>query len=62
LFVFSFEINQHILYCSCLSPPLEPYSAEADSAMKEALDIVKIANEVVDRLLHEGAEKVLKED
>jgi hypothetical protein len=30
--------------------------------MKEALDIVKIANEVVDRLLHEGAEKVLKED
>jgi hypothetical protein len=34
--------------------------------MKEALDIMKIANEVidevVDRLLHEAAEKVLKED
>jgi hypothetical protein len=34
--------------------------------MKEALDIMKIANEVVDevidRLLHETAEKVLKED
>jgi hypothetical protein len=34
--------------------------------MKEALDIIKNANEavdeVVDRLLHEAAEKVLKED
>jgi hypothetical protein len=34
--------------------------------MKEALDMMKIVNEVVnevvDRLLHEAAEKVLKED
>jgi hypothetical protein len=34
--------------------------------MKEALDIMKIANEVVDevivRLLHEAAEKVLNKD
>jgi hypothetical protein len=34
--------------------------------MKEALDMMKIANEVVnevvDRLLHEAAEKVLKAD
>jgi hypothetical protein len=34
--------------------------------MKEALDIMKIANEVVeevvDRLLHEAVEKILKED
>jgi hypothetical protein len=34
--------------------------------MKEALDIIKIANEAVDEavdgLLHEAAEKVLKED
>jgi hypothetical protein len=34
--------------------------------MKEALDIIRIANEavdeVVDRLLNEAAEKVLKED
>jgi hypothetical protein len=33
--------------------------------MKEALDIMKIANkvvdEVIDRLLHEAAEKVIKE-
>jgi hypothetical protein len=49
-----------------LSPPPEPYNPEADPAMKEALDIMKIANEVVDevvnRLLHEAAEKALKED
>jgi hypothetical protein len=49
-----------------LSPPPEPYKPEADPAMKEALDIIKVANEVIDkvidRLLHEAAEKVLKED
>jgi hypothetical protein len=49
-----------------LSPPPEPYKPEADPAMKETLDITKIANEVidevVDRLLHEAAENVLKED
>ena len=49
-----------------LSPPPEPYNLEADLAMKEALDMIRIANEVVveavDRLLNEVAEKVLKED
>jgi hypothetical protein len=49
-----------------LSPLPEPYNPEADPTMKEALDIMKIANkvvvEVVDRLLHETVEKVLKED
>jgi hypothetical protein len=49
-----------------LSPPPEPYKPEADTVMKEALDIMKVANkvidEVVDRLLHEAAKKVLKED
>jgi hypothetical protein len=49
-----------------LSPPPEPYNPEADPAMKEALDMIKIANEAideaVDRLLNEAAEKVLKED
>jgi hypothetical protein len=49
-----------------LSPPPEPYDPEADPTMKEALDIIKIANEAVDeavnRLLNEAAEKVLKED
>jgi hypothetical protein len=49
-----------------LSPPPEPYNLEADPATKEALDVMKIANEVVDevvdRLLHEAVEKILKED
>jgi hypothetical protein len=49
-----------------LSPPPEPYNPEADPVMKEALDVMKIANEVVDevvnRLLHEAAEKILKQD
>jgi hypothetical protein len=49
-----------------LSPPLEPYNPKADPVIKEALDVMKIANEVVDevvdRLLHEAAEKILKED
>jgi hypothetical protein len=49
-----------------LSPPPEPYNPEVDPVMKEALDVMKIANEVVDevvdRLLHEAAEKILKED
>jgi hypothetical protein len=48
-----------------LSPPSKPYNPEADPVMKEALDVMKIANEVVDevvdRLLHEAAEKILKE-
>jgi hypothetical protein len=49
-----------------LSPPPEPYNPEADPATKEALNVMKIANkvidEVVDRLLHEAVEKILKED
>jgi hypothetical protein len=49
-----------------VSPPPEPYNPEADPTMKEALDMIRIANvdvdEAVDRLLNEAAEKVLKED
>jgi hypothetical protein len=49
-----------------LSPPPEPYNPEADPSIKEALDIIKIANdamdEVVDKLLNKAADKVLKED
>jgi hypothetical protein len=45
---------------------LSLYNPEVDPAMKDALDVMKIANEVidevVDRLLHEAAEKILKED
>jgi hypothetical protein len=49
-----------------LSPPPEPYDPETDPSVKEALDIIKIANdaidEVVDKLLNEATNKVLKED
>jgi hypothetical protein len=49
-----------------LSPPSEPYNPEANPAMKEVLDMIRIANEVVnkavDRLLNDAAKKVLKED
>ena len=48
-----------------LSPLPEPYNLMADPEMKEALDIIGIANsiidEVVDKLLNEAAEKILKE-
>jgi hypothetical protein len=49
-----------------LSPPPKPYNPEVDPAMKEALETIRIADEVVDeavnRLLNEAAEKILKED
>jgi hypothetical protein len=49
-----------------LSPLPEPYNPLADPIMKEALDVMSVANsivdEVVDRLLNEAAEKILKED
>jgi hypothetical protein len=48
------------------SPLPEPYDPQADPVMKEALDVMSVANsivdEVVDRLLNETAEKILKED
>ena len=49
-----------------LSPPLEPYDPKTDLSVKEALDMIKIANdaidEPVDKLLNEAVDKVLKED
>jgi hypothetical protein len=49
-----------------LSQPPEPYNPLADPEMKEALDIISMANsiidEVVDKLLNEVAEKVLREE
>jgi hypothetical protein len=47
-----------------LSPPIELYDHETDPSVKEALDIIKIANEAIDeaadKLLNEAADKVLK--
>jgi hypothetical protein len=49
-----------------LSPPPEPYNPLVDPEMKEALDIISMADsiidEVVDKLLNEVAEKVLREE
>jgi hypothetical protein len=44
----------------------EPYNPMADPDMKEALDVISVANsivdEVVDKLLNEVAEKIHRED
>jgi hypothetical protein len=49
-----------------LSPPPEPYNPLADLEMTEALDIISMANsiidEVIDKLLNEVTEKVLREE
>jgi hypothetical protein len=49
-----------------LSPPPEPYDLETDPSVKEALDVIRIANDAIDeafdKLLNEAADKVLKED
>jgi hypothetical protein len=49
-----------------LSPPPEPYDPLADPEMKEALEIINMADsiidEVIDKPLNEIAEKVLREE
>jgi hypothetical protein len=49
-----------------LSPPPEPFDPLADPETKKAIEIINIAEsiveEVVNKLLNEIAEKVLKED
>jgi hypothetical protein len=49
-----------------LCPPPKPFDPLADPEMKEALDIINMAesivDEVVNKLLNEVAEKVLKEE
>jgi hypothetical protein len=49
-----------------LSPPPEPFDPLADPEIKEALDFINkaesIVDEVVNNLLNEVAEKVLKEE
>jgi hypothetical protein len=55
-----------LLITAELSPLPEPYNPLADPVMKEALDVMSVANsivdEVVDRLLNEATEKILNED
>jgi hypothetical protein len=49
-----------------LSPPPEPFDPLADPETKKAIEIINIAesivDEVVNKLLNEVAEKVLKEE
>jgi hypothetical protein len=49
-----------------LSPPPEPFDPLADPETKKAIEIINMAesivDEVVNKLLNEVAEKVLKED
>jgi hypothetical protein len=49
-----------------LSPPLEPFNPLADLEIKKAIEIINMAeaivDEVVTKLLTEAAEKVLKEE
>ena len=64
---FSFVINKNLYFGAAeLSHPPEPYDPKADLALKDALDVIKIANEAFDeatnRLLNEAADKILKED
>jgi hypothetical protein len=64
---FSFDTDRYLcLNAAELSPPPKSYNPEADPSIEEVLDIIKIANdaihEVVDRLLNEADDKVLRED
>jgi hypothetical protein len=49
-----------------LSPPLEPFDLLADPETRKTIDIINMAeaivDEVVTKLLTEAAEKVLKEE
>jgi hypothetical protein len=49
-----------------LSPPPEPFNPLADPETKEALEVINMAesivDEVVNKLLNKVAEKILKED
>jgi hypothetical protein len=55
-----------ISFAAELSPPLEPFDPLADLESKKAIEIIKVAksivDEVVNKLLNEVAEKVLKEE
>jgi hypothetical protein len=49
-----------------LSPPPEPFDPLADPKTKEALEVINMAesivDEVINKLLNEVAEKIMKED
>jgi hypothetical protein len=65
MFVFWLRTN-NLFTTAELSPLPELYDPQAGPVMKEALDVMSVANtiidEVIDKLLNEAAEKILKED
>lgn len=65
--MFIFWLRTNGLFTTAkLSLLPKPYDPQADPVMKEALDVMSVANSIVDevgdRLLNEAAEKILKED
>jgi hypothetical protein len=65
--VFIFRLQTNGLSTTAeLSPLPEPYDPQVDPVIKEALDVMSVANsivdEVVNKLLNEAAEKILKKD
>jgi hypothetical protein len=49
---FSFVIDQNLYFgVAKLSPPPEPYNPKVDPALKGALDVIQIANEVLDKVV-----------
>ena len=63
---YGFELIYFFLISAELSPPPEPFDPLVDPETKEALEIINMAesivDEVVNKLLNEIAEKVLRED
>jgi hypothetical protein len=43
-----------------MSPPPEPYSPEADPALKGTLDVIRIANEAIDEAVNRLLIKLLR--
>jgi hypothetical protein len=55
---FSFDSDRYLCFNAAeLSPPLEPYNPEADPSIKEALDIIKIANEAIEEVVRQAFER-----
>jgi hypothetical protein len=65
VFIFWLQTNSLSITAE-LSPLPEPYNPLVDPIMKEALDVMNVADSIVDevedRMLNEAAEKILKED
>jgi hypothetical protein len=59
-------VTKQFHYVAELSPPPKPFDPEADPLLKGILDEFRVVNAAIDKtvdtLLHEAAEKVLKED